>query len=63
MTWIDWLCLGIVAVGAVLFLYGANYYDAMVGWGGVLLFIAGAVSFLAFSIYNEFIKKTEVQHL
>ena len=62
MTWIDWLCLSIVALGVVFFLYGANYYDAMIGWVGVFLFIAGAVSFLAFSIYRELIKRTQVQN-
>jgi hypothetical protein len=63
MTWIDWLCLGTVALGVVLFLYGANYYDAMIGWAGVFLFIAGTVSFLAFSIYRELIKRTRAQNL
>ena len=63
MTWIDWLCLGIVALGVVLFLYGANYYNATVGWAGLFLFIAGVVSFLAFSIYRELKKRTEAQNL
>lgn len=30
-----------VIVGVVLFLYGANYYDALIGWTGVYLAIAG----------------------
>ncbi len=30
-----------VIVGVVLFLYGANCYDALIGWTGVYLAIAG----------------------
>jgi hypothetical protein len=30
-----------VIVGVVLFLYGANCYDALIGWTGVYLTIAG----------------------
>jgi len=62
MNWIDWLCLCTAALGVVFFLYGANYYDAIIGWAGVFLFIAGAVSFLAFSIYRELIKRTQAQN-
>jgi hypothetical protein len=63
MTRIDWLCLGIVALGFLLFLYGANYYNATVGWIGAFLFIAGAASFIAFAIYHELTKRTKNQKL
>ena len=56
MTKSDWACLGIVALGILLFLYGANYYDPTVGWLGVFLFVAGAVSFLALYVYHELTK-------
>ena len=52
----DWACLGIVVLGVLLFLYGANYYDPTVGWLGVFLFVAGAVSFLALYVYHELTK-------
>ena len=41
MSWKDLICLCMVIVGVVLFLYGANYYDAFIGWTGVYLTIAG----------------------
>jgi len=56
MTKSDWACLGIVALGILLFLYGANYYDPTVGWLGVFLFVAGAVSFIALYVYHELTK-------
>jgi divalent metal cation (Fe/Co/Zn/Cd) transporter len=62
MTWTDWACLGVVVIGIVLFLYGANYYDAIVGWIGVYLFVGGIVAFLAIYIYNELTKKPEPQN-
>ena len=57
MSWINWACLGIVILGIILFLYGANYYDAAVGWAGVFLFIAGILAFLIHYIYGELTKK------
>jgi len=41
MSWNDLICLSILIVGVVLFLYGANYYEALIGWTGVCLIIAG----------------------
>jgi divalent metal cation (Fe/Co/Zn/Cd) transporter len=55
----DWLCLGIVILGIVLFLYGANFYDAVIGWIGVALFFGGALAFLILYIYSELTKKEE----
>ena len=57
MSWINWVCLGIIVLGALLFLYGANYYEATVGWSGVFLFIAGILAFLVRYIYSELTKK------
>jgi membrane-bound ClpP family serine protease len=57
MSWINWLCVGIIILGFMLFLYGANYYDAVVGWAGVFLFIAGILTFLIRYIYGELTKK------
>jgi membrane protein implicated in regulation of membrane protease activity len=70
MSWINWLCIGIIILGIILFLYGANYYiwfhisgsyDA-VGWAGVALFIAGILTFLIRYIYGELTKKVETQN-
>ena len=62
MSLTDWACLGTVILGFVLFLYGANFYDAVVGWIGIYLFFGGILAFLVFYIYGELTKKEEVQN-
>ena len=62
MSRIDLACLGMVILGFLLFLYGANFYEAVVGWVGVYLIIGGILVFLLFYIYNELTKKVEVQN-
>ena len=62
MSWTDWVCLGIIVLGFVLFLYGANYYDATIGWAGVYLFIIGILAILVLYIYGELTKKVNVQN-
>jgi len=57
MSWINWVCLGMIVLGVVLFLYGANYYDATVGWAGVYLVIIGLLVILFLYIYGELTKK------
>jgi membrane-bound ClpP family serine protease len=57
MSWINWVCLGMIVLGVVLFLYGANYYDATVGWAGVYLVIIGLLAILVLYIYGELTKK------
>ena len=57
MSRTDWVCLGLVILGVVLFLYGANFYDANVGWAGVFLLIMGILAFLILYIYGELTKK------
>jgi membrane-bound ClpP family serine protease len=61
MSWTDWACLAIVVFGFVLFLYGANFYNALVGWLGVYLFIGGILVFLILYIYREMTAKEKVQ--
>jgi hypothetical protein len=62
MSRLDLACLGIIIFGFVLFLYGANFFDAVIGWVGVYLIIGGILVFLLFYIYNELTKKVEVQN-
>ena len=62
MSWTDWACLGIIVLGFVLFLYGANYFDATIGWAGVYLFIIGILAILVLYIYGELTKKVNVQN-
>jgi len=61
MSRIDWACLVAVILGFVLFLYGANVYNAVVGWIGVYFFFGGILVFLVRYIYGELTKKEEVQ--
>ena len=63
MSRVDLACLGIVVLGFVLFLYGANFFEVVIGWVGVYLIIGGILVFLLFYIYNELTKKVEVQNL
>jgi len=55
--WKDALCFLLVVVGAILFLYGANYYNAAIGWTGLGFFISGFVVFLILKAYEIFTKK------
>lgn len=54
-------CLVAVILGFVLFLYGANVYNAIVGWLGVYLFFGGILVFLVLYIYGELTKKEPAQ--
>lgn len=44
MEWKGLACLLAVILGIILFLYGANYYNNIVGWAGVYLFVGGIVA-------------------
>ncbi|TRO44377.1 hypothetical protein E2P42_01555 [Candidatus Bathyarchaeota archaeon] len=57
MSLINWFLLGVAIVGIVLFLYGANYYDPVVGWVGVAFFAGAFVVFLALYVRGELTKK------
>jgi hypothetical protein len=49
-------------LGFVLTLYGANFYDALIGWVGVYLFLGGILALVVFYIYGELTKKAEIQN-
>ncbi|MGD0070777.1 MAG: hypothetical protein ABSB71_04370 [Candidatus Bathyarchaeia archaeon] len=61
MSWTDWACLGIFVLGFLLFLYGANTYNTIIGYTGVYLFIGAIAAYLIIYIYKELTKKTPVQ--
>lgn len=46
MNWNGLACLLVVVLGIVLFLYGANYYNNVVGWTGVFFFFGGIVAYV-----------------
>ena len=57
MSWMNWACVGIMVLGFVLILYGANYYDAGIGYSGIFLFLAGVIGLLTLYIYGVLTKK------
>jgi len=57
----DWICIGFMILGALLFLYGANFYDNFVGWTGVFLFAAGFFALIALAVYNALMRKPEAE--
>jgi hypothetical protein len=63
MSTFSWFLVVVFAIGAVLFLYGANYYDPVVGWVGVAVAAAGLVGFLLLYIYGELAKRISNQKL
>jgi hypothetical protein len=62
MSRTDWACLGFVILGFVLFLYGANFYNALIGWVGVYFFFGGILVFLVLYIYCELANKEEIHN-
>ena len=63
MSRINLACLVAVILGFVLFLYGANVYNAIIGWLGVYLLFGGILVFLVFYIYGELTKKEDGQNV
>jgi hypothetical protein len=57
MSYTDWALLGLFILGFLLFLYGANTYNAVVGYSGVYLFIGSIAAYLLIYIYKEITKK------
>jgi len=53
-----WFLVSLAIVGIILFLYGANYYDPMMGWAGVGFFAVAVVVFLTLYVYGELTKKS-----
>ncbi len=61
MSSFKWFLIVVFIIGVVLFLYGANYYDPVVGWVGVAVAAAGLVGFLVLYIYDELEKGSNSQ--
>jgi len=52
MEWEELGCVLAVIMGIILFLYGANYYNAVVGWSGVGLFVGGILAYVLLRIFG-----------
>jgi hypothetical protein len=57
VSWTDWTLLSLFILGFLLFLYGANAYNAIVGYSGVYLFIGSIAAYLIIYIFKEITKK------
>jgi hypothetical membrane protein len=57
MSYTDWALLSLFIAGFLLFLYGANTYNAVAGYGGVYLFIGSIAAYLILYIYKELTRK------
>ena len=60
MSWKDLLILALIIIGAILFLYGANYYDAVTGYIGVALMAIGIIAEIVLRLLRYVGKKEEV---
>ena len=56
VSWKDLLILCLIILGIVLFLYGSNYYDAVIGWTGVAFILGGFVAEIVLKVF-EFVRK------
>jgi hypothetical protein len=57
MPWTDWSLLVVFIAGFLLFLYGANTYNAIVGYSGIYIFIGSIAAYLIIYIYTELSKR------
>ena len=55
----DWGCGGLILLGIILFLYGANYYDNLLGWLGVFFLVGGILGLILLYVYR-ILNKSEV---
>jgi drug/metabolite transporter (DMT)-like permease len=63
MSWKGIVCIGAILAGVILFLYGANYYNAIVGWAGFSLAIGGLFAGIVCIVYERVKKKESSQKL
>ena len=60
MSRADWVFFCLLILGVILFLIGANYYNSVVGWLGVFLFVGSVVAWILLYVYT-WLKKRNVQ--
>jgi hypothetical protein len=61
MSWTDWACLGVFIAGFLLFLYGANLYNAIVGYTGLYMWIGAIIIYLLTYVYKALTEKSAIQ--
>ena len=58
MSLVKWGCFVLIAIGIILFLYGADFYSGSVGWAGLYILVLGSVTLLVLYIHGELTKRT-----
>lgn len=53
------VCWCVIIVGAALFLYGANRYNALIGWSGLYLVIVGFLARIVTMVWQNLKKGDE----
>lgn len=59
MSWKDLVSLCVVIVGIILFLYGANNYNRLVGWAGIYLIIFSFLVRIILMVWEILKKRSE----
>jgi len=59
MSWKEIVCVCVIVIGAILFLYGANFYNAVIGWVGFSLILGGFFAGIVFKLYESIRKKSD----
>jgi hypothetical protein len=59
---VDLVFVAALVLGIFLFLYGANYFDNIIGWTGVYLFGGAILLRLVLYIYGKVTKKNPAQN-
>jgi uncharacterized membrane protein len=59
MSWKEIVCVILVILGIVLFLYGSNAYDAVAGYSGIGLFFGGIVLYAVLQAYKTVSKNSQ----
>jgi hypothetical protein len=60
VSWEDLLIVCLVILGVVLFLYGSNYYNAVVGYAGLALIVGGIIAEIVLKVLESVRKRGEI---
>jgi hypothetical protein len=55
----DLLCLCVAIFGGILFLYGSNSYNAVLGWSCIGILVAAIIAEIALEVH-QYIRKGKV---
>jgi len=57
MSWKDVVCLCVAIAGLILFLYGANYFNGLIGWAGIYLLVGSFFAEIVLKVYENLMKR------